>query len=164
MVPKRQLSVPCLELCGALAGAQLAQHIQIELSITFHHTTLWTDFTTVLEWLQSEACHFKVFVGVRVAEIQEFTDHHSWHYVDFSNNPADDITKGKTLVDLSQPNQWRNGTTFLKQPHDSWLTWLKKTQFSQAPLNLGVPLSVAGQPSKPRVHYSTSLRTLCGKS
>ncbi len=41
--------------------------------------------------------------------------------MDSSNNPADEIIRGKTLIDLSQPNQWRNGPAFLKQPHNSWL-------------------------------------------
>lgn len=68
-----------LELCGALAGVKLAKLLQKQLSITLHHTTLWTYSTTVLEWLQSESCHFSVFVGVRVAEIQDLKDFHSWH-------------------------------------------------------------------------------------
>lgn len=112
--------MPRLELCGALAGAQLAQLLRRELGITLQQISLWTDSTTVLEWLQSESCRFKVFVGVRVAEIQELTDPLSWRYVDSSNNPADDITRGKTLIDLSQPNRWKDGPAFLKQPQVRW--------------------------------------------
>lgn len=89
--------MPRLELCGALAGAQLAHLLQRELTIHLQDTTMWTDSTTVLEWLKSESCRYKVFVGVRVAEIQERTDYNSWCYVDTSNNPDDDITRGKTL-------------------------------------------------------------------
>ncbi|KAA8591960.1 hypothetical protein FQN60_017334 [Etheostoma spectabile] len=46
------------------------------------------------------SCHFKVFVGTRVAEIQELTDLKSWRYVDSARNPADDLTRGKSLKDL----------------------------------------------------------------
>lgn len=48
---------------------------------------------TVLTWLQSDSCRFKVFVGTRVAEIQELTNDQTWRYVDSTNNPADDITR-----------------------------------------------------------------------
>lgn len=85
VVPSRQLSVKWLEPCGSQSGAQLAQHLETELNITFHHTTLWTDSTIILKWLKSKSCHIKAFVGIRVAEIQELTDHQSWQYVDSSN-------------------------------------------------------------------------------
>lgn len=82
VAPKHQQTMPRLELCAALAGAQLAKLIQTELSSYLQQTTLWTDSTIVLEWLQSESCRFKVFVGTRVSEIQELTDQRSWRYVD----------------------------------------------------------------------------------
>lgn len=69
---KRLLSIPRLELCAAVVGAQIATVTQLTLKIS--RITLWTDSTTVLMWVQSESCCFKVFVGTRVAEIQELTD------------------------------------------------------------------------------------------
>ncbi|XP_048010442.1 uncharacterized protein LOC125244397 [Megalobrama amblycephala] len=120
VAPKRQQTMPRLELCAALAGAQLAKLIQTELSSYLQQTTLWTDSTTVLEWLQSESCRFKVFVGTRVSEIQELTDQRSWRYVDSLNNPADDLTRGKTLLELTVPSRWSNGPSFLLQAPDKW--------------------------------------------
>lgn len=70
VAPKRSHSMPRLELCAALTGAQLAQVLQRELTINFDRLILWSDSTTVLTWLKSESCRFKVFVGTRVAEIQ----------------------------------------------------------------------------------------------
>lgn len=64
-------------LCGVLVGAQLAQLLQWELTLNLQHVTLWTDSTTVLGWLRSESCHFYLFVGTRVAEIQELTNPNS---------------------------------------------------------------------------------------
>lgn len=55
----------------------------------------------VLSWLYSEFCKFKVFVGTRVAEIQEFTDQLSWRYVNSAKNLADDLTKVKKLEELA---------------------------------------------------------------
>lgn len=97
--------MPRLELCGAVTGAQLAKLLQKELRLKTDQTILWTDSTTVLTWLQSESCRFKIFVGTRVAEIQELTSLQAWHYVDSARNPADDITRGKTLKELVEPNK-----------------------------------------------------------
>ncbi|KAL0151615.1 hypothetical protein M9458_051478 [Cirrhinus mrigala] len=120
VAPKRQMTMPRLELCAALAGAQLAKLLVQELTISIETTTLWTDSTTVLTWIQSESCRYKVFVGTRVAEIQELTDLHSWRYVDSASNPADDITRGKTLIELASPSRWNQGPRFLRGPPDQW--------------------------------------------
>ncbi len=69
VAPRKCFSVPRLELSAALTGAQLAKVIQTELSLNLHTITLWSDSTTLLNWLTSEFCRYKVFVGTRIAEI-----------------------------------------------------------------------------------------------
>ncbi|KAI3377778.1 hypothetical protein L3Q82_008922 [Scortum barcoo] len=120
VAPKRFHLMPRLELCAALSGAQLAQVLGRELTIEIHQIILWSDSTTVLTWLKSESCRFKVFVGTRVAEIQELTERHVWRYVDSVRNPADDVTRGKGLKELVEPNRWSQGPSFLLQGPDSW--------------------------------------------
>ncbi len=66
---KQQLYIPRLELCAALSGAQLVNLLSSELTIPLQSVTLWTDSTTVLSWLTSDSCRYKVFVGTRIAEI-----------------------------------------------------------------------------------------------
>ena len=120
IAPKRQLSIPRLELCAALSGAQLANLLSSELTIPIQSVTLWTDSTTVLTWLTSESCRYKVFVGTRIAEFQTMTDIKNWRYVDTKNNPADDITRGKTLLELSQRHRWSQGPPFLLLSSNCW--------------------------------------------
>ncbi|KAI3362570.1 hypothetical protein L3Q82_001606 [Scortum barcoo] len=112
--------MPRLELCAALTGAQLFSLIHKKLTLCIAQTFLWTDSTTVLTWLTSQSCRFKVFVGTRVSDIQELTDSHTWRYVDTANNPADDLTRGKTLDELAAPSRWIQGPAFLRHPPDEW--------------------------------------------
>lgn len=95
VAPKKTISVPCLELCAALSGSQLANLLIKELSVPIHQVTLWSDSTTVLTWICSESCRYKVFVANRITEILEHTTPEQWRYVDTGNNPADDITRGE---------------------------------------------------------------------
>ncbi|XP_053724599.1 uncharacterized protein LOC128760897 [Synchiropus splendidus] len=120
VAPKHIQSIPHLELCAALPGAKLAYLIEKELTLNLDRIVLWSDSTTVLTCLQSQSCRYKVFVGVRVAEIQELTEKCTWHYVESENNPADDLTRGKTLASLAEPNRWVCGPTFLLQSPDHW--------------------------------------------
>ncbi|XP_025763702.1 uncharacterized protein LOC109202593 [Oreochromis niloticus] len=122
VAPKKQLSMPRLELSAALAGAQLAGLLQAELTLPIRKVVLWSDSTTVLHWIKSESCSYKVFVGTRVAEIQSLTDGSTWRYVDSANNPADDITRGKTLRELSRPHRWHQGPEFLCRSEEHWPT------------------------------------------
>ncbi|XP_062287006.1 uncharacterized protein LOC133992303 [Scomber scombrus] len=122
VAPKRALSMPRLELCAALTGAQLSRLLHNELTLEIKNTVLWSDSSTVLMWLQSESCRFKVFVGNRIAEIHELTEGLCWRYVDSGSNPADDITRGKTLLELARPNRWSQGPPFLYQVPESWPT------------------------------------------
>lgn len=84
----------------------MAQVLTTELTASLRYVALWTDSTTVLTWLQSDTRRFKVFVGTRVAEIQELTDWAAWRYVDSANNLADDITRGRHLSHLGEWSHW----------------------------------------------------------
>ncbi|XP_073719530.1 uncharacterized protein [Misgurnus anguillicaudatus] len=120
VAPKKHLSMPRLELCAALTGAQLARVLQTELTLPIEQVFLWSDSTTVLHWLRSDSCRYKVFVGTRVAEIQMLTEVTNWRYVDSARNSADDITRGLTLKELACPHRWTQGPDFLHRPSDEW--------------------------------------------
>lgn len=120
VAPRKQQSIPRLELCAALTGAQLAKVLLTELSLPIRQVTFWSDSTTVLTWLQSDSCRFKVFVGTRVAEIQDLTDRDAWRYVDTTSNPADDITRGKALAELGTQSRWYQGPSFLQGTPEQW--------------------------------------------
>ncbi|XP_076857121.1 uncharacterized protein LOC143511024 [Brachyhypopomus gauderio] len=120
VAPRKQLSMPRLELSAVLTGAQLAKLLHSELTLTLRYTIMWSDSTTVLSWIRSDSAQYKVFVGTRIAEIQEHTDISDWRYVPSAQNPADDITRGKSLHQLAQPSRWNSGPAFLYEPPSHW--------------------------------------------
>ncbi len=81
VAPRKQQSIPRLELCTALSGTQLSKVLVTELTIPIHSLTLWSDSMTVLLWLLSSSCRYKVFMGTRVAEIQELKPSATWRYI-----------------------------------------------------------------------------------
>ncbi|KAF7648847.1 hypothetical protein LDENG_00150750 [Lucifuga dentata] len=120
VAPERQLSILRLELCAALTGAQLAHLLRKELTLNIAQLVLWTDSTTVLTWIKSDSCCYKVFVGTCIAEIQELSDPQAWRYVNSASNPADDITRGRTLLEITGKDRWAEGPAFLWLPPEHW--------------------------------------------
>ena len=78
VAPMKAITVPKLELLAALLAARLRDEVQTALTITVERTLMWTDSTTVLQWLHSIR---PVFVANRVAEILELTTFAEWNHV-----------------------------------------------------------------------------------
>ena len=73
VAPMKALTIPKLELQAALLAARLKDEIQQALTVPVERTFMWTDSTTVLQWLHS-IDKKPVFVANRVAEILELTN------------------------------------------------------------------------------------------
>ena len=63
-----RITIPRLELNGALILAQLLSHCKKMLDLPLSHVFAWTDSTIVLAWLQGNPQRFKMYVGNRVAQ------------------------------------------------------------------------------------------------
>ena len=80
VAPMKVLTIPKLELQAALLAARLKDEIQQALTVPVERTFMWTDSTTVLQWLHS-IDKKPVFVANRVAEILELTTVDEWNHV-----------------------------------------------------------------------------------
>ena len=71
VAPMKALTIPKLELQAALLAARLKDEIQQALTVPVDRTFMWTDSTTVLQWLHS-IDKKPVFVASRVAEYSSY--------------------------------------------------------------------------------------------
>ncbi|CAH2207694.1 jg24468 [Pararge aegeria aegeria] len=116
VAPVKPLTIPRLELSGAVLSARLFKKISDSLRCKFNKVVFWTDSTIVLGWLQMAPNLLKTFVQNRVVEILELTGELPWRHVSGKDNPADMASRGVLLNDLATSKLWWNGPQFLHDP------------------------------------------------
>ena len=106
------LSIPKLEFQAALLATRLKNDILTALTVSINHVYMWTDSTTVLQWLNSND-KLPVFVANRVDEILELTTNDEWHHGLSGNFLADTGTRGISSEALKD-SSWVIGPRFLR--------------------------------------------------
>ncbi len=109
--PINFLSIPKLELLGVWIGKRLAVFLRDAIDLGISETILWTDATTVLQWLNSTTV-LPLFIHNRISEIRR-TPGISIRHTSGKQNPADLATRGENPKGLSKNNLWWCGPTWL---------------------------------------------------
>lgn len=114
------ITIPNLELCGAVLLTQLYNEVINALGLKPDQTIFWCDSTIVLHWFRTEPHRLKVFVANRLAEIQAHTDVDRWRNVQSEENPADALSRGQLPEILRQNVMWFRGPPWLSKDEREW--------------------------------------------
>ncbi|KAM7296267.1 uncharacterized protein ISCGN_021446, partial [Ixodes scapularis] len=120
VAPLKWLTLPRLQLMGALIGARLTQFLTSKLKLEGLPVYLWTDSAIVLYWIRGSTTRWKLFVANRVTEIQALTEPRNWRHCPGTENPADLLTRGLMPKSLVQSKTWWNGPIWLHRSETSW--------------------------------------------
>ncbi|XP_059357093.1 basement membrane-specific heparan sulfate proteoglycan core protein-like [Carassius carassius] len=113
--PLKQITIPRMELTAAMVAVKIDRMLKEELEVPLMESVFWTDSTTVLKYIESDALRFKTFVANRVSFIREATTSSQWKYVNTAQNPADQASRGLKIQSFMESKSWFQGPSFLRE-------------------------------------------------
>ena len=105
----KSVTLPNLELPAALLASRLQQEVQCAIPLNIERLFMWTDSTTVLQWLH--LLEKTTRLRCQPCEFLELTTVDAWNHVPTPDNPADNGTRGLSATVLFR-SCWLGGHDF----------------------------------------------------
>lgn len=100
------ITIPRLELCGALLLTKLFERVKPALDCQNAAIFAWTDSMITLSWLASHPSKWSVFVANRTSEILKTLPYNHWQHISTKENPADLASRGVLIDELHNNSLW----------------------------------------------------------
>lgn len=114
------ITLPKLELCGALLLANLFDHVTAAMEFPSIKKYTWCDSMITLAWIAAAPTKWKTFVSNRTKIIRQILPPECWRYVASADNPADCASRGIFPEELLQHTLWWNGPSWLVNNEEDW--------------------------------------------
>ena len=113
-------SVPKLELRAAILGSKLHRKVKRSIGLPIEKSMLWTDSTSVKNWIQNRSSRFSKYIARNVAAIELRIGDDEVRHVPTACNPADIASRGEAPAKASMDTIWLNGPDFLYEIEEDW--------------------------------------------